>query len=93
MNGSGIPKLTGLPRASLRAKRVGASQSGLPSHSQYYEHNIVPANTSLRYKILYDLVLETIRGSLPELDPENLEFVFPPHDSAPKSNFYTYGQA
>jgi len=45
------------------------------------------------YKILYDLVLETIRGNIPELDPENLEFVFPHHENAPKSNFYTYGQA
>lgn len=44
------------------------------------------------YKILYDLVLETIRGNIPELDPENLEFVFPHYENAPKSNFYTYGQ-
>ncbi|PWW79536.1 SGNH hydrolase [Tuber magnatum] len=45
------------------------------------------------YQILYDLVLGTIQESIPELDPENLEFVFPHHENAPKSDFYAYGQA
>ncbi|RPB02176.1 SGNH hydrolase [Choiromyces venosus 120613-1] len=44
------------------------------------------------YQILYDLVLKTIRENIPELDPENLEFVFPRHEEADRCNWYSGGE-
>ncbi|CUS14231.1 unnamed protein product [Tuber aestivum] len=97
--GSPLPGSKELPRneklGELLRDGLHFEPKGLVHHNLDWTVTTIwyPANTLLRYRILYDLVLETIRENTPELDPENLEFVFPHHEKAPKSNFYTYGQA
>ena len=40
--------------------------------------------SSSRYEIMYDEVLKAILENYPELDPEELKFVFPHWETAPK---------
>jgi isoamyl acetate esterase len=40
--------------------------------------------TSEGYKVMFDVVMETIRKNWPDQDPEKLPFVFPGWVDAPK---------